>query len=165
VIVPTGTGPLARVCIYAGDWTTPVEPLVAQVADALDRVRPVGVALDVDGAVAMPVTIALDITADPDWSLAAIASSIENTLDAQLVGPGRFGFATTLYRSEVITWTAPLAGVIDTTITQFRFTEDAADAATRDELVPPFGHIIRIDNDPSAAEMGSVSFRLRADRS
>jgi hypothetical protein len=161
-IAPTGTGPLARVRIYAGDWTTPVGPLVAQVADALERVRPVGVALDVAGATAMPVTIELGVTADPDWSLAAIASSIENTLDAQLVGPGKFGFTTTLYRSEVITWLTPLAGVIDVTLTRFRFTEDAPDTAARDELMPPFGHIIRIDNDPSAAGMGSVSFRLRA---
>jgi hypothetical protein len=163
IIVPTGTGPLARVRIFAGDWTTPVQPLVAQVADALGRVRPVGVSVDVGGAIAMPVTIELDVTADPDWSLAAIASSIEKTLNARLVGPGQFGFATILYRSEVLTWLMPLAGVIDATLTRFRFTEDAADAPAVDELVPPFGHIIRIDNDPSAAEMGSVSFRLRTE--
>jgi hypothetical protein len=165
MIVPTGTGPLAVVRIYAGDWTAPVESLAAQVHDALDRVRPVGVALDVVGATPMPVTIELDITADSDWALAAIASTIEQTLDAQLVGPGRFGFATTLYRSEVITWLTPLAGVIDATLVRFRFTEDAPDTASRDELVPPFGAIIRIDNDPSAAGHGSVSFRLRTVRS
>ena len=54
----------------------------------------------------------------------------------------------------MITWLTPLAGVIDATLMRFRFTEDAPDAAPRDELVPPFGAIIRIDNDPSAAGHG-----------
>ena len=105
----------------------------------------------------MPVTIELDITADSDWALAAIASTIEQTLDTQLVGPGRFGFATTLYRSEVITWLTPLAGVIDATLARFRFTEDAPDAAPRDELVPA----VRRDHpDRQRSERGRPRFGL-----
>lgn len=159
-IVPTGAGPLARVRVYAGDWTTPTTPLVEQVRDALERRRPAGVALDVQPAVASPVTIVLDVVADPEWALAALASEVEGTLDELLVGAGRFGFATRLHRSQVITLLARGAGVVDVTLARFRFT---GDAEATEELAPRFGHIIRIDNDPTAPQRGSVSFRLRTE--
>jgi hypothetical protein len=157
-IVLSGTGPLARVRIYPGDWTTPAAPLVEQARDALERRRPIGVALDVQAAVASPATIVLDVAADPDWTLAALANEVQDKLDDQLVGPGRFGFATTLHRSQLITWLVPLAGVVDVTLASFGFT---GDAEAPEELAPRFGHIIRIDNDPASPELGSVSFRLR----
>jgi Baseplate J-like protein len=165
IIVPSGTGPLARVRIYAGDWKTPTAQLLEQVRDALARRRPAGVAVDVGGAVAAPVTIDLGITIEAGWALAAMATTVEQTLGARLTGPGCFGFATTLYRSEVITWLTALSGVLDVTLTRFRFTQDAPDAAARSELAPRFGHIIRIDDDPTAPELGSVSFRLRMEDS
>lgn len=161
-IVPSGAGPLARVRVYPGDWVTPPEPLLAQVRDALERRRPIGVAVDVQAATASPVTIVLDVTADPEWTLAAIASEVENTLQAQLVGPGRFGFGTALHRSQLITLLTPLAGVVDVTLATFRFTGD--DDAP-EVLAPRFGHIIRLDNDPTTPAAGAVSFRLRTEDS
>jgi hypothetical protein len=161
-IVPTGAGPLARVRVYAGDWTAPTAPLVEQVRAALERRRPVGVALDVQPATASPVTIVLDVVADPEWMLAALAAEVESTLEDQLLGAGRFGFATRLHRSQLITWLTPLAGVLDVTLSSFSFT---GDAQAPEALVPRFGHIIRIDNDPAAPQRGSVSFRLRTEDS
>ncbi len=160
-IVNTGTGPLARIRIHAGDWTTPTAPLVTQVVAAIERRRPAGVALDVAGATPVAVTIDLEITVQAGWALAAITTTIDAALAPHVSDPHSFGFATSLYRSEVIAWLAGLPGVLDVTPARFRWTGDARDAPALEHLMPGFGQIIRIDDDPTAPGNGSVSFRLR----
>ena len=160
-IVNTGGGPLARIRIHAGDWATPIAPLVQQVIAAVERRRLVGVALDVAGARSVAVTIDLEITVQAGWSLAAISPTIDAALAPHISAPHSFGFATSLYRSEVIAWLTGLPGVLDVRLTRFRWTGDARDAPAHEQLTPSFGQIIRIDDDPTAPGNGSVSFRLR----
>jgi hypothetical protein len=160
-IVPGGTGPVARVRVFSGDWTSPADAILAPVRAALDRLRPAGVAVDVAPAVALPVTIALDVTIDAAWTPAAMAATIEQTLGDALAGTVRFGFGTSLHRSQVIALLTPLPGIVDVTLTRFRFTGDVPGASAREELSPPWGRIIRLDDDPASPQHGSVSFRLR----
>ncbi|WP_053227443.1 baseplate J/gp47 family protein [Solirubrobacter soli] len=159
IIVPSGAGPVARVRVHAGGWEIGVAPLVARVRERLERLRPAGVALDVAGATPMPASVALSIVAEPGWTFAALAATVDVTLREGLLTPGRFGFGTRLHRSDLVRMVAALPGVLDVTLARFDWT--SRDGSGRlEDLEPPFGHVIRIDNDPAAPEHGTVSFRL-----
>jgi Baseplate J-like protein len=160
MIVASGSGPLARVRIHAGDWTVPVGPLVARVQAALAARRPVGVAIDVRGAVPIPATIELVVSVSSGWSLAGLSSAIEAALRDSLLAPRRFGFGTTLHRSDLVKLLGAIAGVGDVRVMWFEWTGWEGSRG-REALLPPFGHVIRIDNDETEPANGSVSFRLR----
>ena len=161
IIVPSGSGPLARVRIHTGDWNVPAAPLAGRVREQLDRRRPVGVALDVQGAIAMAATIELEIGVWSGWTLAAMSQAIDRALRATLLAPRCFGFGTTLHRSDLVRILGALPGVADVTLARFDWTRPGTTRA-KDALLPPFGHVIRIGNDLTAPEQGSVSFRLRS---
>jgi predicted phage baseplate assembly protein len=158
-ISASGTGPVAVVRVFGGDWSADQLPLLARVHRHLEHRRPAGVALDVRAAVALPVTIGLVVAVQAGWTLPAVSGVVDRALRARLLGPGRFGFGTGLHRSDLVALLAGLPGVADVTLERFAWTSLPGPAHA--DLQPPFGHVIRIDDDPAAPEHGSVSFRLR----
>ena len=160
-IVPSGSGPLACVRVFNGDWSASPARVVERVHAELQRRRPVGVALDVRAATPMPVSVELVIAVRHGWTLAAMSAAIRDVLRAALLGPRRFGFGTGLHRSDLIRLVAAVPGVADVTLARFAWTGAAEDSPAQEHLEPPFGHIIRIADDTVPGH-GSISFRLRA---
>ena len=160
-IVPTGSGPLARVRVHAGSWGVPAEPLARRAHAQLERRRPVGVALDVRPAEPIAARIRLALTAERGWALAAVAETVDRALRDGLLGPGRFRFATTLHRSDLVKLLAPLPGVADVAVVGFDWAGVPAGGPPRDELRPPFGHVIRIDDDPAVPQHGTLAIDWR----
>jgi hypothetical protein len=67
-----------------------------------------------------------------------------------------------LYRSEVVTLLAGIAGVLDVTLLRFDWTRSDPSAPHPEALLPPFGSILQIAQEQAAPQHGSFSFRLRS---
>ena len=74
---------------------------------------------------------------------------------------GRFGFGTALHRSELVTVVGALQGVADVWVREFRWATQPRGEAAADSLLPPFGRIISIANDPLHRERGIIDYELR----
>jgi hypothetical protein len=156
-----GAAPLVTLYIHTGSWPGADESLLRTVRDALGQCQPLGVDLQVRGAVPCPVFIELEVTPEPGTAVAVVGQQIDNAIQAGLLTPGRFGFGTSLYRSAAVALVATVPGVADVTCPRFAFT---GEARRREVLTPARGQILRLDNDPMAPANGQITYRLKGVR-
>jgi hypothetical protein len=162
VIDQTGAGPLARVAIATEDPTIEPDELARRVHQAIAPHQPIGVGLDVRGATLLAVEVEVEIAVLAGWSLAAMSAAVDALVRRELLAPSRRRFGVGLYRSEVVTLLAGIAGVLDVTLLRFDWTRSDPSAPHPEALLPPFGSILQIAQEQAAPQHGSFSFRLRS---
>jgi hypothetical protein len=156
-LTSTGGWPLAIVYVHSA-WGDLDDGLTARVRDRLDARRPAGVDLDVRLAIALPVTAELELTPVAGYGLEVVGAAVDDALRDAFLRPGRFGFGDALYRSELIAVAASVPGIADVTVRRLAW---VGEAASRDALVPPFGRVLRIDNDALRPQLDTIVYRFR----
>ncbi len=165
VLANTGSWPVALVYVQTVErWQETGEASIyrADLAAALRLRQPVGFDVDVRPARPMPVEIVLDVTVLAGWALSLAGPAIDGALMGSVLAPGFFTFGRSLHQSEVIALVTGVDGVADVTVARLAPVGDTVDRPPRDAIVPPFGYVLRIDNDLAAPAQGSITYRLRA---
>jgi Baseplate J-like protein len=157
-----GRRPVALAYYFAGGWSPDTARLAEAVRIRLCRHQPAGVDLTVRSARAVPVSAALEVTTEPGWEVASIVSMLDEALREAFLAPGRFGFGTPLYAGELVTASVAVPGVLDASVSRLGPAALRADAPALPVVVPPFGRILRLDNDPTRPELGLLTYTLRA---
>jgi Baseplate J-like protein len=160
-IVETGGGPLARVRVAPEDEQRDLDALTDRVRAAIALRQPIGVRLDVRARRLLAVTVEAEITLRFGRGLAAMSGVVDDLLRRTLLQPGRWRFGEALHRSDVVTLLAGVPGVLDVTLQRFDWVRSDPSASPPESLLPPFGSILQIAQDPDAPEHGSFEFRLR----
>jgi len=158
----TGVGPLARVAIATDDPRLALGGLTARVHAAIAPRQPLGVGLQVRGARPLAVAVEAEIAVLAGWSLAALSAEIDALVRRELLEPSRRRFGMGLYRSQVVSLLAGIPGVLDVTLPRFGWARSDPAAPQPQALLPPFGAILQIAQDPAAPWRGLFSFRLRS---
>ena len=159
-LTSTGSWPIAVVYLHTGAWHGREGRVPRQVRRRLAARQPAGVALAVRPAVPLPVSIELEVVLAGGWDESAAAAAIDRALRSSFLAPDRFGFGDALHRSDVLTTIAAVPGVANVSVLRFeRYGEYRRDAA--ETIQPPFGHIVRIDNDGARPQDGVIVYTIR----
>jgi hypothetical protein len=156
----TGSWPIAVVHIHGGDWSSADGALLARVRDRLEARQPAGVDLRVLPAVPMPIDVRLAVSADDGWDMASVAAGIDDAIRRAFLRPGRFGLGDALHRSDLVTVVATAPGVVDVTVERFGWYRERFREAPAGTLLPPFGHVLRVDNDVARPDHGSIAYEI-----
>jgi hypothetical protein len=156
----TGNSPVVTVWVLAG-WPAPAEVL-DDVRSTLAPRAPAGVAVDVRPAVPLPVDVEAVVAVSPGVRLGSLRLDIDRMLAAGLLAPGRFGFGTPLYRSDVVAAFAAVPGIVSVLVDTFAL------AGTRESgveaIVPRAGQVVRLAGvDAPHPGAGTLRYRLGVD--
>ena len=83
-----GAAPLVTVHIHTGSWPGADASLLATVRLALEQCQPLGVDLQVRGAVPCPVFIDLEVTLEPGAAVAVVGQQIDNAIRRRAADTG-----------------------------------------------------------------------------
>jgi hypothetical protein len=146
-----------------GSGTTSLEERI-ELAELLDRYRMAGRDVATPLAIYAALDVGIIVCAAPD----AYRGNVEEALRERLLGESgffghdRFTFGTPLYRSALeaeVESAQGVAGVVDVTVRRRAFQQTPV---SMPEIVQPGPHeILRLDDDPSLPENGSLTLTVR----
>jgi predicted phage baseplate assembly protein len=160
VISNTGSWPIALVYVHSRDWSED-DALITPVERRLKPRQPAGVDLEVRRAVPMPVTAALDVTLASGWDMTGTSELVDSAIRGAFLDSARFGFGTAIHRSELVTVMGRLPGIADVWVRELRWTGQPPGEPAAESLLPPLGHVVRIENSPRHPERGTITYEMR----
>jgi hypothetical protein len=151
----------------------PGQPLLDEVAAALEPFRRIGHDLRVTTAVQVPLDIALSVCVKPHYLRGHIRSALLEVLSNRTFSGGRRGFfhpdvltfGSAIYLSRLVAMVQAVDGVESVAVTTFK----RLFAPTQGELLSGVirlgpGEVPRLDNDPAALERGRLTLDMRGGR-
>jgi 8-oxo-dGTP pyrophosphatase MutT (NUDIX family) len=155
-----GSWPIALLYVHTGDWSSTHGDVADRVGDRIQARQPAGIDLQVRRAIPMPLAVELEVSVASGWDVSAVSAAIDRAIRGEFLRPGRFGFGDALHRSDLVTAVAAVSGVTDVVVPRFGWYREAPPAEPPDALLPPLGHILRVDNDVTRPERGSIEYEI-----
>jgi hypothetical protein len=141
--------------------------LRATVEHDLERYRRIGHDLRVDGARRVPVLLALEVCARPEFVTGHVRRAVLDALVGKrgLFQPDRFSFGQPLVLSALVAAVQAAPGVLDVTVRRMeRLYQGDQGELERGELDVGAMEIVQLDNDPASPEHGSIELEVGGGR-